>query len=363
MKRLLSTSVVAVLLVASACSGSSEPTTTSGSSTTSSTMSSTTAVTTTTAAPTTSSSTTVAPTTSSSTTVAPTTSSTTTVAPVDLSTLSFSVGVGDDGVAYDLDGSPPSGPTSFAVLDDGSVVIADTMAVDRGEPRLLHYDRTGEPLAVLDLADEEVASIVDVVTDGSNLAILDVLVSMNRYRVLMLSVAGDVAAVVDIPQGFRFEDGLTGLTWDDSGILLEFEFGARHARLTDGAPESPALPVFDGESIELIPGSGRTTEVVTSRTSFPVERATDLGGVTVIGIAPDGSIVLVVDEVDLSGEAIAVTRRVQRYSATGEFMAESVVDAADQFLDIQRPFELDATGQVLYLQAGSDRVTVAVIEQ
>ena len=355
MKRSLSSAVVAVLLVASACSDSSEPTTTAGSSTTSSAMSSTTAVSTTTAAPTTSSSTTVAP---------PTTSSTTTTAPGDVSTLSFRVGVGDEGVTYDLDGSPPSGPTSFAVLDDGSVVIADTMAADRGEPRLLHFDRTGEPLAVLDLADEEVASVVDVATDGSKLAILDVLVSMNRYRVLMLSVAGDVDAVVDIPQGFWFEDGLTGLTWDDSGVLLEFELGARHARLTESnAIESPVVPVFDGTSIELIPGSGRTTEVRAGLTSFSIERGTALGGVTLVGIAPDGSIVVVLDEVDLSGEATAVTRRLQRYSAGGEFESEIVIDAADQLLEIQRPFELDATGQVLYLFAGSDGVTVSAIER
>jgi hypothetical protein len=267
-------------------------------------------------------------------------------------------------VTYDLDGSPPSGPTSFAVLDDGSVVIADTMAAYRGEPRLLHFDRTGEPLAVLDLADEEVAAVVDVATDGSKLAILDVLVSMNRYRVMMLSVAGDVEAVVDVPQGFWFEDGLTGLTWDDSGVLLEFELGARHARLTEsGAIESPVVPVFDGTSIELIPGSGRTTEVRAGPTSFSIERGTALGGVTLVGIAPDGSLVVVLDEVDLSGEATAVTRRLQRYSAGGEFEGEIVIDAADQFLEIQRPFELDATGQVLYLYAGSDGVTVSAIER
>ncbi|MBT8198074.1 MAG: hypothetical protein KJO84_06190 [Acidimicrobiia bacterium] len=137
-----------------------------------------------------------------------------------------------------------------------------------------------------------------------------------------------------------------------SGILLEFEFGAGYARMTDaGVFESPAVPVFDGTSIELTPGSGRTTEVTTSRTSFSVERATDVGGVSLVGIAPDGSIVVVVDEVDLSGET---------NSAAGEFEAETVLNAGDQFLDIQRPLELDATGQVLYLEAGSDRVTIAV---
>ena len=213
------------------------------------------------------------------------------------------------------------------------------------------------------LANEDVAAIVDVVTDGSKLAILDVLVSMNRYRVLTLSVDGDIESVIKVPDGFRFEDGLTGLAWDDSGILLEFELGARYAQLVEtGDVESPVVPAFRGISVELTPGSGRITEVVTSRTSFSVERATDLGGVTLVGIAPDGSIVVVVDEVNTSGPAIVVMRRVQRYSPTGEFQAESIIDAGDQFLDIPRPLELDATGKVLYLEAGPDHITIGALE-
>ena len=98
--------------------------------------------------------------------------------------------------------------------------------------------------------------------------------------------------------------------------------------------------------------------MVTNDASFLIERATDLGGVTLIGVGMDGSIVVVVDEVDVSGPAIVVMRRVQRYSATGQLEVEYVLDAADQFVEVSRPFELDATGEVLYLQAWPDRVTI-----
>ena len=333
--------LLAVVLTVSACSGAADPATT-GNTTKDPTPdpTATTSITTTT------------------TIVAPTT----TAAPAVVATQSFGIDIGPDGVAYDLDGSPPSGPTSFTVLDDGAVVIADTMAVDRGEPRLLHYDRSGERLAVIDLAGEEVAAIVDVVSDGSALAILDVLASMNRYRVLVLGVDGIVDSVTEIPAGFRFEDGLTGLAWDDSGILLEFELGARYARLdATGAIESPVVPVFDGTSIVLNPGDERTTDVTTSETSFSVERTTDLGGVTLVGVGPDGSIVVVVDEVEV-GSVISVIRRIQRYSASGVLEAEYVIDAADQYLEIPRPFELDATGKILYLHAQPDRVEIEALD-
>ncbi len=327
--------VPTLVLALAACSSSTEPPITGSPSAPSSTL---------------------APTTSE----APSSPSTTAGAPADLATLPFDIPIGVDGVTYDLDGSPPSGPSSFAVLDDGSVVITDTMAVARGEPRLLHYDRMGEMQGTIDLAGEDVAAIADVATDGSDLAILDVLIAMNRYRVLTLSLDGQVTATIDVPQGFRFEDGLTGLVWDDGGILLEFEFGARYARVTDDGTIEPVLaPTFGGISIELIPGSGRTTEIVTSRTSFTVERETNLGGVTPIGIGPNGWVTVVVDEVDVSGPTIVVMRRVQRYSATGQLETESIIDAADQFIEVPRPFELDATGQVIYLQTWPDRVTIA----
>ncbi len=288
--------------------------------------------------------------------------STTTAPPASAATQPFSIGVGNAGVTYDLDGSPPSGPSSFAVLDDGSVVIADTMAVERGEPRLLRYDRFGELLAVIGLASDEVAAIVDVVTDGSTLAILDVLASMNRYRVVTLSIDGTVDSVIEIPEGFRFEDGLTGLAWADSGILLEFEFGARYARLdATGTIESPVVPVFDGLGVELRPQNQRSTEVIANDSSFLVERTTELGGVTLVGIAPDGSIVLVVDEVEVDS-VITVIRRVQRYSTTGQLETEYVIDAADQYLEIPRPFELDATGKVLYLHARPDRIEIEALD-
>ena len=326
-----------VVLALASCSTSGEPLTTVGSSTTNSTSTPTT-------------------------TGAPPSSTTTTAAPVNGATTSFDIPLGNDGLTYDTAGAPPSGPSSFAALSDGSIVVADTLAVARDEPRLLHFDSSGKLLAVIDLADEDVAAVVDVVTDGSRLAILDVLVATSRYRVLTLSVDGNAEASVEIPSGFRFEDGLTGLAWDDEGILLEFEFGARYARLTEeGTIEAPATPIFDGVTVELTPGSGRLTEVVSGSASFAIERSTDLGGVTLIGVGPDGSIVVIVDEVDVSGPAIVVKRRVQRYSADGQLETEQVFDAADQFVEIPRPFELDATGQVLYLQAWPDRVTIAVI--
>ncbi len=85
---------------------------------------------------------------------------------------SFELAVGPDGITYDLEGSPPSGPSSFAITPDGTVVVADTMAAGRGEPRLIAHDPDGTD-QVVPLGHLEVESVVDVVALGDLLVVLD----------------------------------------------------------------------------------------------------------------------------------------------------------------------------------------------
>ncbi|MFH0915826.1 MAG: hypothetical protein V1912_05195 [bacterium] len=278
-------------------------------------------------------------------------------------TVPFSVPVGDNGVTYDLAGEPSSGPTSFVVLEDGSVVIADTMAVRFGEPRLLRFDAAGARLDPIVLTLAEVASIVDVASDGQKIAVLDVYPAMDRYRVLVLDASGDVETIYDVPNGFHLEDGLTGLAWDDSGVLLEMEWGARYARVASGGPfESTRTVVFDGTPITITPGAGLTTVVEVGPASFDVVRNVEMGGASLIGLAPDGSILLVIDEVGMSDEGgIEVTRRVQRYTPTGDLTGE-VSFLVRQFVGIARTLEATADGRVAHLVTLEDRVEIRILD-
>lgn len=273
-------------------------------------------------------------------------------------TEAFRIPVGTEGLTYDRDGDPPSGPSSFVVLADGSVVVADTMAASRGEPRLLHFDRFGQQIAVIDLASAEVAAIVDVVRDGDGVAVLDVHVDRSIYRVIRLDLAGGVEASIDVPEGSRFADGLTGLGSDDIGLLLEFEFGARYQRIDTGTPPVDATPVFSGREIEVVSGTSRDATIRVGDESWTVSRDTDLGGVSLVGVGPDETIVVVVDEVDTTGSAFVVTRRVQRYTFFGELVSENRIDAGDQEVEIARPLEVGADGKTMYLFARPDHIEI-----
>jgi len=280
-----------------------------------------------------------------------------------VATRPFSVPVGENGVTYDLAGSPPSGPSSFVVLDDGSVVIADTMAVKSGQPRLLRFDAQGVPMDPIMLADAEVASVVDVASDGRRLALLDVYVAQGRYRVLVLDPSGGVKEEREIPEGLRFEAGLSGLVWDDSGVLLEYEGGVAYARIgSPGEFEPTDAVVFGGTPISVKPGEGLTTSVEIGSEVFAVPRSTMLGGATLIGRAPDGTILLSLDEVEMTTDgAIKVTRRILRYSPTGELLGETPVDL-EQFVDVPRLLEMTADGQVAQLVTLPERVELRILD-
>lgn len=298
-------------------------------------------------------STSVASSTSSS-VVAATTEAPPPTSPSPVEPTCFIVAVGSDGATY-LDGEPPSGPAAYAVLDDGSVVIADTMALNLGTPRLLRFDRSGSALPLIDLLPLQVASVVDVVSDGQRLAILDIDVAAGRYRVIYLSQSGEVSRVVEIPNGYRLENGLSGLVWDDNGVLLEFEGGSRFARITQqGTIEPDAVPEFGGMAVVVRPLGGKDYEISFGDAVWTLTREEELGGVSVLGVGSDGELILSVDEVDVSGPAFSVRHRVGRYGQDGSLLSEQVIDANLQFVDIGRPLEVGANGTIFYLAANEE---------
>jgi hypothetical protein len=305
--------------------------------------------------------------TSQPTTTVPTTTTvpaTTTTSPVPgPATLPFSVPLGEDGITYEIPGSPPSGPSSFAVLGDGSVVIADTMALRRGDPRVLRYGIGGQLADIFSLAAAEAASIVDVASDGERIAVLDVYVATERYRVLILDESGVVETMYQIPEGFHFENGLTGIVWDDLGVLVEMEGGTRYARVSDAPKwETTQTLRFHGIDVAVSHGPGRLSRVEAGPVSFDVRRRTELGGASLIGIAPDGSILLVVDEVDLGEDGLEVLRRVQRYTGEGVLLGEVAMDAGEQYVEVSRTLEVAADGAVAYLVTLEDRVEIRILD-
>ena len=298
-------------------------------------------------------------TTITTTTIAGTSTTVTTLPPV--ATASFTVPVGVNGVTYD-EGPYPSGPSSFVVVADGGVVITDTAAVRDATPRLLRFDASGNAEEPIPMQDYRAVSMIDIASDGLRLAVLDIYVALDEYRVLVLDASGSLESQIDIPEGFHLENGLTGLLWDDQGLLLEIEGGTRYARLEpDRNPEPTTTLIIDGVAVTLT-DAGQVTTVQIDEDAFEVTRSTQFGDVGLIGLAPDGSVLLHLDEVFDDPAGLRVERRVQRYSTDGELLREVSVDLAEQYVQIVHQLEMTADGAVAHMVSLPDRVEVRILD-
>ena len=67
--------------------------------------------------------------------------------------------------------------------------------------------------------------------------------------------------------------------------------------------------------------------------------------------------------VDMIDGAIAVNRRVERYTTTGQLLFATEIDPGLQYVDIQRPFELTSDGSIAYLRATETQLLVDLLDQ
>lgn len=278
--------------------------------------------------------------------------------PAEIAT--FSIPVGAKSITYDLDGEPASGPSSFAVANDGTVYVADTIAVRDGPARLLSFTATGDPLETIDLGHLQVASVVDIATDGTALAILDVDVKFQLYRVHRIHPDGELVETTVLPAGYRFEDGLSGLAWDDDGILLEFEGGAWYRRLgSDPAIDRLDVPSWNGTAVTVGASDGGSADVCVEAECFTVLRTSELGGVQLIGVDIHGGIHLLVTDVHI-GDTVEVTETIRTYQR-GQLVGSSSFEVSDQFVDVPHAYEVTSSGQILHLRTERERVLVEVV--
>lgn len=271
-------------------------------------------------------------------------------------------------VAY-ASGEPPSGPNAVAIGPDGIVWIADTEAVRLGTPRLLRIGCNGPPGTVIDLAQHQVASVLDIVADGHGVWIADFNVVQDVYRVLRLDEAGAVIGEYEIPEGFRLFDGFTGLELGADGSLLLEKIGIETYGFVspDGSGvESPAPWSWVSQGLPVTlqnpdgPG-GNEGAVIIGDVTIPIVTTHFLGGITWLGDRPSGEIYVVVTEL-YDGPVLEVDDTVWRLSIDGEVTGKARVPVAERYLYLEHPLAITPNGEVIVMVALEDELVVKPLE-
>ena len=258
----------------------------------------------------------------------------------------FAVPVGEHGIGYanvDEVEVEAFGPSSLAVAPEGDVWIADVV-----NSRLHRYGLDGTHLASLSLVDFEIASPADLAAGPDGLLILDVYPATSRYRVVHLDRSGAMQAAIALPEGLWLEDGLTGIAWDSRGdIWVELEFGNRVATL-DLSGSEPSFEETVGYPYSTGTFSQQPDDPFAFRAGFhsvAIASTAEWGGLTLIGVNPDGSFVLQLDEVyqDEDG-AFIVVESVHLYDHEGEHMGSAPFPLDSQLIPVEHALTLGPDG-------------------
>lgn len=275
-------------------------------------------------------------------------------APSRLTTL-ISIPIGAEGVHYKGVGIREmeiSGPTSLRIAQDGTFLITDTVAA-----RILRYRSDGSPLEAVKV--DAANAVSDVAVTGSSIFALDD--SPEEPVVHRLTLDGSALEKTTLPEKLRSE-GLSGLTVDDEGAVRgEMRGGAavvdlfgveRAGKWLAGEHYSVQAPGIKGGSED------RTSGVVVKgqlRIALKVDNA--IGGLSVLGVGPDGSLFVLLEEISDTA-VLSVDQTVRRYSDDGKLLGVARVPVAERYTYVRNGVAVAPNGQVYALVTRPDRVDV-----
>lgn len=274
----------------------------------------------------------------------------------------FSVPIGAGGVYYRNVHVPealPDGPAAVAAAPDGTFWLADTVA-----NRLVHYDHDGMLLAAVNLAGIAVG-VVDLEATGTSIWLLDQAAIIPT--VLRLSPEGQPLSRYDLPEGSRLEDGLTGIALSDHGeVLVEFNDGTRITQLIDanGLLSPGAAPgyQYSGRTyrVEMTSDGDQVVgHIVTEATTIDIHVPNRLGGVRLLGVRPDHSLYVLVDELITESDGrLRVDSVVHWYREDGRLLGLARFPLQDQVTPVEHPLAVGPEGTVYGLITRPEHVEI-----
>jgi hypothetical protein len=211
------------------------------------------------------------------------------------------------------------GAQAFSIASQGDFWLLDTAAQPQ---RLLHFVPPYDDPRIISL-EGLVVGAADV--EAARDAIWVLGIASQPPRVVKLAIDGKTLASYDLPKGLWPEDGLTGIALAQDGeLLVELEAGGALYRLLDqnGQIDPQRLEgyTFGGHLFRVEAGLFAKTGIVHAgdvTVEVTVEQV--LGGLWVLGAAPDGS--FYVESYEMSeGPAVSGEREIRRYSAAGDLL-------------------------------------------
>ncbi len=247
----------------------------------------------------------------------------------------FTIPIGNQGIHYAGNNNQDSftwGPAAFTVAPDGTFWIADTP-----DNYLLHYSPKGVLLDKIAIG-EAVIGAGDLEVTSRAIWILDI--ASFPPKVVQLSFDGKMISSYNMPKGLHLENGLSGIaSGNDGNLLIELGGDRTVTRLISSAgyEDQKVLGGFEFQdkvyaaySPDLREENASHGYILAGNKRIDVQVANDLGGLNILHINSDGSLVVEVDEFVID-VAFHVDQKVYRYDSSGNLVGMARVPLAEQY--------------------------------
>lgn len=268
-----------------------------------------------------------------------------------------SIAVGPGGIEYRGGGTEleRTGPRLLAVAPDGSFHIYDPVG-----HRIWSF--AGGAPSIIDLLSVDVLNVEAVAAAADHLIVVEIFFGPVRHRVHRIGYDGSVIETIELPEGFRLEDGLSGvLTGAEGEIVLELAGGAAYgtwAGEETGWVRSSTLAL--GQTTVAAAEGG----IEVNGTFVPADLTTGLGGLRYLATANDGTVVLVREDVVATDPVFEVVSTVEWYTAAGAFIGSARAPSiADQYTDEMPGLAVGPDGRVYALITRETSVDVVELER
>jgi hypothetical protein len=185
-------------------------------------------------------------------------------------------------------------------------------------------------------------------------------------RVVHVSLDGEVIATYDLPEGLRREEGLSGITLGNEGEVLVELTGIQVHQLVDTFGELAPTPL-DGYihnerlytvlPIDSIEESRSVGVIKAGESEFEVSVNQLMGGLRILGVKPDSSFYVIVDEL-ARGSEIRVDETIHLYDELGKLQGLARYPVQNQYTYVMHNLAMGPDGEVYALVTHPDRADV-----
>lgn len=264
--------------------------------------------------------------------------------------------VGPGGIEYRgvHDEQEVVGPSLLAVDPSGGFHIHDPVGA-----RILSFTAAGR--RTIDLPALDILAVTAMAAGPEHLVVVEIFFSPVRHRVHRVGYDGTLLETIELPAGYRLEDGLSGvLTGSDGEIVIELAGGASYGVWDPDASRfaTVATLALSGTTITLVGPDIEINGVLV--TTDP----TGFGGSRYLGTSADGTVVTVREDVYETDPEFRVMVTVEWYGPDGTFLGSARAPTlADQYTDQAPGLAVGRDGAVYALVAREDAVRIVELQR